>query len=136
MNTPDPYERRIDRSLDEAPRQRTQPDQTTLNLATEQAAEPSALAVHRDPSQPPLAAAAGADRSKPSIAWVRPTDMPTVIGTAWVRRGIDLQAELTRRARRSPIIVTAHARGRISRTAIARPKPVTPTTTTREGLEL
>ena len=134
MNTPDPYERRTDRGLHEAP---YQPDQTTPDYVIEQAAEPSALAVHRDPSQStPGAAATRADRSKPSIAWVRPTDMPAVIGAPWVRRGIDLQAELTRRARRSPIIVTAHARGRISRTAIARPRPVTPTTTTREGLEL
>ena len=136
MNTPDPYERRIDRSLDEAPRQRTQPDQTTLNLATEQAAEPSALAVHRDPSQPTLAAAAEADRSKPGIAWVRPSELPTIVGAPWVRRGIDLQAELTRRARRSPITATARARGRISRTAIARPEPATPTTTTREDLKI
>ena len=123
MNTPDAYDRRTDRSLDDAPKQ------------PEQAAEPSALAVHRDPSQVTPATAADPGRTKPSIAWVRPSDLPTAIGAPWARRGIDLQAELSRRARRSPAKATARVGRRITRTAIARPETTT-ATTTREGLEL
>ena len=123
MNTPDPYDRRTDRNLDEATKQAEQPS------------ERSALAVHGDPSQTKPATTSEPDRTRPSIAWVRPSDLPTVIGAPWARRGIDLQAELTRRARRSPAKATARASRRITRTAIARPETKTGTTT-REGLEL
>lgn len=122
MNTPDPYDRRTDRNLDEA-----------TKLA-EQPSEPSALAVHGDPSRPKSATTSEPDRSRPSIAWVRPSDLPTAIGAPWARRGIDLQAELSRRARRSPAKATARVGPRITRTAIARPE--TTTATSREGLEL
>ena len=123
MNTPDPYDRRTDRNLYEA----TKP--------AEQPSERSALAVHDDPSRPKSAATSEPGRTRPSIAWVRPSDLPTVIGTPWARRGIDLQAELSRRARRSPAKATARVGRRITRTAIARPETTT-ATTTREGLEL
>ena len=123
MNTPEPYDRRTDRSLDEPPKQTEQPD------------ERSALAVHHDPSQPTPTTAVKPDRAKPSIAWVRPSDLPTAIGAPWVRRGIDLQAELTRRARRAPVQATARTGRRITRTAISRPESTT-AATTREGLEI
>jgi hypothetical protein len=121
--TPDAYDRRTDRSLEDAPKQ---PEQT---------AERSPLAVHRDPSQPPPVTGAEPNQPTRSIAWVRPSDLPTVVGAPWVRRGIDLQAELTRRARRGPA-TTARAGRRVTRTAIARPETAAPTKTTREGVEL
>jgi len=129
MNNPDPYERRNDRSLQE-PLMRSQDTES---------AEPSALAVHRDPSHPtPDTTQAEQSHGRRSIAWVRPSDLPTVTGAPWVRRGIDLQADLTRRTRRAPT-ATVRAGRRITRTAIARPETTQATTTTstsREGLEL
>lgn len=132
MNTPDHYERRTDRSLDEPTRA---PDRMPEF-------EVSALAVHRDPSRPaqPAVAAkaepAEKEATKRAVAWVRPTDLPTFMGARPVRRGIDLQAELTRRARRAPINATARAGRRITRTAIARPDRASTTVVDREGLEL
>lgn len=120
MNTSDPYDRRTDRSLDEAT---THPEQT---------AEVAALAVHRDPSQPAANTAPEPTPAIRTVAWVRPTDLPAVLGAPWARRGIDLQAELTRRARQAP----ARAGRRITRAAIARPETPSPTTTTRDGLGL
>ncbi len=63
----------------------------------------SALARHRDPSlsaegKPPTPTARG-------IAWVRPTELATYVAPT-VGRGVDLHAELLRRARRSPVTTT------------------------------
>ena len=118
-----PYARRTDRNVDEATKR------------TEQPPERSALAVHGDPSRPRPATTFEPGRIRASIAWVRPSDLPTAIGAPWARRGIELQADLTRRARRSPAKATARVARRITRTAIARPETTT-ATTTREGLEL
>lgn len=115
MNTHDPYERRI-----------SQPT-PYVEPSSDPPQEPPALAVHRDPSQPQLAPELSGRR----IAWVRPSELPTVVMTPVVGRGINLQAELTRRARRSPITATRASR-RISRSMIARPERATPT----EGLQL
>src|SRR4051794_26068027 len=61
----------------------------------------SELAHHRDPS---LSAAEGQAPSKATkgIAWVRPTEL-AAYAAPMVGRGIDLQAELIRRARRTPV---------------------------------
>lgn len=125
MNTPEPYERHPDRSL---------PEPSVTPPESEKAVE--ALAVHRDPSLPAKASAAEPDRSRPTVAWVRPSELPTLIGAPWVRRGIDLQAELTRRARRTPRTVATKSGRRITRTAIARPEPTIPATTLIEELGL
>ena len=123
MNNNEFYERRDDRGM---------PEQATPQPQTEEAI--AALAVHRDPSIPigPQAAEAKAQRG---VAWVRPSELPTLIGSKWAGRGIDLQSELVRRSRRAPI-KAAKAGRRISRTAISRPATVTPTVTTAEELEL
>ena len=62
-----------------------------------------ALARHRDPSlsaegKPPTPTARG-------IAWVRPTELTTYVASM-AGRGVDLHAELLRRARRSPVTTT------------------------------
>ncbi len=125
MNTPEPYERHLDRTLPEAP----------ATPAPDKAVE--ALAVHRDPSLPGATAqAAPPDHPRPTVAWVRPSELSTLIGAPWVRRGIDLQAELTRRARRSPRTVATKAGRRISRTAVAPPEAAPPTATATEELGL
>lgn len=124
MNTPDLYERRLDRTLPE-PAPTPEPDTAV-----------DALAVHRDPSVPTVEAKQNADRSRPSVAWVRPSEVPTLLGSTFVRRGIDLQAELTRRARRTPGATVSKASRRITRTSIARPDPASPRITDQEGLGL
>ena len=65
-------------------------------------AEISRLAHHRDPS---LAAAPPSALRAKQIAWVRPTELATY-AAPMVGRGIDLQAELVRRARRTPTTAT------------------------------
>lgn len=117
MNT-DPYERHIDRSLD-APEPAREPAESELN----------ALAKHSDPSARPPGSTAAQEASSPSVAWVRPSDLPTVVGSEFIRRGIDLQAELNRRAQRTPRYAA-----RVTRRAITRPSPSTPTTD--RGVEL
>jgi hypothetical protein len=64
----------------------------------------SELARHRDPS---LSAAGGQAPAKAAkgIAWVRPTELATYVAPM-VGRGVDLQAELVRRARRTPATTT------------------------------
>lgn len=124
MNTPEPYERRLDRTLPE-------PAPTP---EAEKAVD--ALAVHKDPSVPTGEAKQETDRSQPSVAWVRPSEMPTLVGSKFVRRGIDLQAELTRRARRTPGAAVSKASRRITRTSIARPDTPGPSITDQEGLGL
>ena len=122
MNTPDPYERRLDRTLPEP--------------APDAEKGIDALAVHRDPSVPTAEAAQETERSQPGVAWVRPSEMPTLLGSKFVRRGIDLQAELTRRARRTPGAAVSKASRRITRTSIARPDMTSPSITNQEGLGL
>lgn len=124
MRTPEPYERRLDRTLPEpAP-------------APEAEKAQDALAVHRDPSVPTAEVKQETDRSQPSVAWVRPSEMSSLLGSKFVRRGIDLQAELTRRARRTPGAAVSKASRRITRTSIARPDTASPSINDQEGLGL
>ena len=97
---------------------------------------PEAYARHLDRRLPQAQPTPEPDRTRPSVAWVRPSELPTLVGAPWIRRGIDLQSELTRRARRTPRTRVARAGRRISRTAIARPEAASPTATPTEELEL
>lgn len=124
MNIPELYERRLDRE-GPVPVSTPEPEKAV-----------SALAVHRDPSLPPTAPQAAIDRTRPSVAWVRPSEVPGVLGARWVGRGIDLQAELARRARRTPGAAAAQVARRVTRTAIAQPEQAGPTVTTEAGLGL
>lgn len=88
----------------------------------------SELAYHGDPS---LAATSGAPRyGTADVAWVRPTELGTY-ATPMVGRGIDLHAELLRRARRAPV-TTARS---LQRTVPHAPTPTSPVEHT-EGLQL
>lgn len=123
MNNNDFYERRVDRVLpDEAPPQ-PQSDTST-----------AALAVHRDPSAPSTPANKAA-KSERGIAWVRPSELPTLIGSSWGRRGIDLQSELVRRSSRAPLKAARAGRG-ITRSAIARSELASPAVARTEELGL
>lgn len=123
MNTEAPYERRLDRALPEFT--------PTVSLPT----TPEVLAVHRDPSTP-QAVPPGREPVRPTIAWVRPSEVPTLIGARWVGRGIDLQTELTRRGRRAPAAAATEATRRVIRPAIGRPQSFAPPANRSEGLEL
>ena len=125
MNTPEPYERRLDRVAPEPPPLAKSLDESVDNLA-----------VHRDPSIPDTTVTQESDLSQPSVAWVRPSEMPTLLGSKLVRRGIDLHAELARRARRAPGMAASKASRRITRTSIARPDNASPTITDQEGIGL
>jgi hypothetical protein len=84
------------------------------------------LAHHHDPS---LASSRGTPTTKKKgIAWVRPTDLATYAAPI-VGRGIDLQAELVRRARRAPATATRRLH-RPASSAPAMPAPI------QEGLGL
>lgn len=121
----DPHEHRTARTLDPASR--------TTEVAE---AEVSALAVHRDPSQSP-AANRGQEQAKAqkTIAWVRPSELVTTLSSDRLRRGIDLEAELARRARRTPAQAAWKVRRRITRNAIGRPEASAPTVT-EQGIGL
>ena len=60
----------------------------------------------RSPSRsvPPVGPA-GREQTQKRVAWVRPTELASYVGPM-VGRGIDLQAELVRRARRTPTTAT------------------------------
>ena len=122
MNNNEFYQRHDDRALPEpsSPQPPADPDL-------------DALAVHRDPSVQVTNAGAGPKAVPPGVAWVRPSELPTLVGSGWVRRGIDLQSELVRRSRRSPVTASRAVR-RVSRSAIARTEPGAPTPT--DGIEL
>ena len=122
MNTAALYERRQDRTLPEPG------GPAEVDTAVD------ALAVHRDPSLSQTGTAA-TNRDRPGVAWVRPSEVPTLVGGRWVRRGIDLQTELTRRARRAPAVAATKAARRVTRSSITRPQPSAPTATS-EGLGL
>ena len=89
------------------------------------------LAIHGDPSitsdQPGATTATGRH-----IAWVRPTELHAY-ADGLIGRGIDLHAELARRARRGPSALTSA----VQRTApnLVRRGPVTPVAG-QEGVQL
>lgn len=121
----DPHEHRADWNPDSASR------------ATEaHEAEISALGVHRDPSQSPAQRRGPEEfKAKRTIAWVRPSELVTTLGSDRLRRGIDLEAELARRARRTPAQAAWKVRRRITRNAIGRPESSAPTVTD-QGIRL
>lgn len=112
------------------------PDPASSRITEAHEAEVSALAVHRDPSQSPTERRAPEDvKAKRTIAWVRPSELVTTLGSDRLRRGIDLEAELARRARRTPAQAAWRVRRRITRNAIGRPESSAPTVTD-QGIRL
>jgi hypothetical protein len=89
----------------------------------------SELARHGDPS---LAAASRTRAiAQKHVAWVRPTELASYAGPM-VGRGVDLHAELLRRARRAPLTATRELR----HPAPATPRTPISTTNRKEGLQL
>ena len=121
MNTDAYYERRTDR---------TRPELGDPAIA---AADASPLAIHGDPSQARTTTGRAAQPWPRSITWVRPSELPTMVGAPWVGRGAELHAEMARRARRAPATATSRVGRRITRTAIGRTQPPA---SAQEGLSL
>jgi hypothetical protein len=120
VNTHALYQRRLDRALPE-PVPTAVPDRA-----------PSALALHGDPSLPePVQPSAGLAR--PTITWVRPSEVSALIGARWAGRGIDLQDELTRRARRAPAAAATKAARRLTHPTPGRSLHSASTATPPEG---
>lgn len=124
MNTAEFYQRRLDRSL---PAPAAAP-------SAEQPVDP--LARYGDPSVQAVQPTQEGDRVRPGVAWVRPSELATVLGSRYVSRGIEVEADLARRARRVPGVAVSKATRRITRTSIARPEPIYPPTTVQEGPQL
>jgi hypothetical protein len=120
VNTHAPYRRRLDRALSE-------PMPTAVPEPG-----PNDLVLHGDPSLPQPVQPSG-ERVRPTITWVRPSEVSTLIGARWAGRGIDLQDELTRRARRAPVAAATKTARRLTHTAQGRSLPSAPTTTPPEG---
>jgi hypothetical protein len=123
VNTYAPYQRRLDRALPEP-----------IPTAVPEPA-PNAPALHGDPSLPHIVQPS-ADPARPTITWVRPSEVSTLIGARWAGRGIDLQDDLTRRARRAPAAAATKAARRLTHPALGRSLPSAPTATPPEGLGL
>jgi hypothetical protein len=123
VNTHAPYQRRLDRALPEP-----------MPTAVPEPA-PRALALRGDPSLPE-AVQPSAGPVRPTITWVRPSEVSTLIGARWAGRGIDLQDDLTRRARRAPAAAATKASSRLTHPAPGRSLPSAPTATPPEGLGL
>ena len=72
-----------------------QPTPTELSLES--------LAIHPDPSLPASGSVPVGRGSGPGVGWVRLSDLGSLVGATVAGRGIDLQADLARRARRAPL---------------------------------
>jgi hypothetical protein len=111
-------------------RRHTQPA-ASATPETPTAEEVNHLARYRDPS---LTARNQAHLVTPSgkrIAWVRPTELHSYAGSV-IGRGIDLQAELARRAARAPRTATRS----VSRAMPPLTRRGPAASTTQEGLQL
>ncbi|MFC5731527.1 MULTISPECIES: hypothetical protein [Nocardioides] len=89
----------------------------------------STLARHGDPSSLPATEAQAPPKAPKGIAWVRPTELASYV-TPMVGRGIDLHAELIRRARRTRVTTR-----RALQRGVPSPAP-TPAAHRTEGLSL
>ncbi len=80
-----------------------EPERARISSHETATAEASELARHRDPSLTDKDVAAAAAKNKArGVEWVRPSDLLVSRSARLAGRGIDFQAELSRRARRLP----------------------------------
>lgn len=81
--------------------QRTEAPEARHEVVEGSEAERSAFAVHHDPSLTTTAGDGGSQVGR-GIAWVRPSDLIASSTARLAGRGIDFQAELAHRVRRTP----------------------------------
>ena len=80
-----------------------EPERARISSHETATAEASELARHRDPSLTDKDVAAAAAKKKArGVEWVRPSDLLVSRSARLAGRGLDFQAELSRRARRLP----------------------------------
>lgn len=72
--------------------------------------------------------------SNPGVAWIRPSDLTAAVGALWVRRGLDVHAEMTRQVRRTPVTAARGAQ-RVTRSALAKPTQSTGRVATGPSIE-
>lgn len=87
------------------PRRRTEEEPARARTSSHEAAtaEASELARHKDPSLTDKDVAAAAAKKKArGVEWVRPSELLASRSARLAGRGIDFQAELSRRTRRLP----------------------------------
>ncbi len=89
------------------PRRREGDEPALARKPEAETGEASALARHRDPSltkktQASAEEAAKKKKERPGVEWVRPSELLVSRSGRVAGRGIDFQAELSRRARRLP----------------------------------
>lgn len=90
MNTQQPYRRRADRATREL-------DTTPVPDGSTDSATPT------EPSMPGTPGhSSSMNGQRRTVAWVRISELHAVLGSRVAGRGIDLQSELARRARRAP----------------------------------
>ena len=75
---------------------------------------PSPLAVHGDPSRPApdpdVALTQATDRAqRAQVAWMRPADMPTLVGRELLGRAVEVQATFAHRSWSAPARITRAA---------------------------
>lgn len=119
MNTPLRYRRHEQR--EDLPAQQGQPDARPVDE----------LAIHRDPSLPASQGVPAPPAARPGVGWVRPTELAALAGSRVAGRGIDLQAELVRRARRAPLVAAQSVRRTMRAPAAASPTASIPTAQTQ-----
>lgn len=110
VNTPKPYARHLDRTVPEAP--------STLQHDTGVEASRFIVTLRRQVRR------ARPRPSTPVRRWSARVNLPTLIGAPWIRSGVDLQAELTRLACRTPrTVATRPLAGSHGRRSLAGSRP-------------
>lgn len=98
MNTQQPYRRRVGRVTHEL----------GINPVPGGGTD---VATPAEPSKPGTPGQSSGSGQRRTVAWVRVSELHAVLGSRIAGRGIDLQSELARRARRAP---SAAAASRVS----------------------
>ncbi len=114
MNNPELYQREPDRTLAD------EPAMTPIGS--------NHLAIHGDPSIHRDTSGSQPPSGSRSIAWIRPSELPTTLGSGVVRRGMNAQTDAAHRLSRLP--------NRVTRSMIARPATPMATPARDQGLEL
>lgn len=124
MNAQQPYRRRVDRAI-RALGTTSVPDGST-DVATR--------------TEPPMPGTPGHSSSRSgqsrTVAWVRVSELHAVLGSRVAGRGIDLQSELARRARRAPGEVASRVSALGHPSPSATPGESTPSSDRMEGRSL
>ncbi|QTE28613.1 hypothetical protein [Pengzhenrongella sicca] len=116
-------------------RRDVEPEPATRTAPQVKGAARSPLAVHGDPtlSAPNRAVATGVDGAarttdpagarvqRPQVAWIPPTNLPTMVGRELLGRAVEMQTAFARRNWRAPVRIGSAVRDRLDRPHAADP---------------